>query len=58
MTSITPNAGFLRTVLGKVGVPIIAGTTVGCLLSNTFEPMHGILFAVGLAAEFLSWRLS
>jgi len=56
--SATQRRSFFITILGKIGVPIIAATTVGCLLTQEFDPMHLILFAVGIGIEFVSWRLN
>ena len=44
---------FVWEFVGKVGVPVFAGTLVGCLLSHRLEPMHIVLMAAGLGMMFL-----
>ena len=40
--------GFWWEFVGRVGAPIFAATLVACLLSGEFDPLHGVLMAVGL----------
>ena len=50
-------AQFGVRLISKVGVPILAGTTVGCILSESFDWVHCVLFAAGLGSETLSFWL-
>jgi hypothetical protein len=40
--------GFWSDLAGKVGAPIFAATLVACLLSGSFEMIHGVLIGAGL----------
>ena len=44
---------FVVDLLGKIGVPILAGTTVGCILSGEFHVLHAVLLAAGLGLTYL-----
>jgi hypothetical protein len=35
--------------LGRIGAPIFAATLVGCLLSDQFAFMHGLLLLIGIS---------
>ena len=49
--------GFWWEFVGKIGAPIFAATLVACLLSREFDPLQGILMAVGLGMMGLChWR--
>ena len=43
---------FFVDLLAKVGVPILAGSTVGCILAGEFTLIHGIIMAVGLGLTY------
>ena len=39
---------FWLDLAGKLGPPIVAASLVACLLEGKFEPMHTIVFGVGV----------
>ena len=43
------HTGFWWEFVGKVGAPLFAATLVACLLSGSFEWIHGALMGAGLA---------
>ena len=45
---------FIWEFVGKVGVPIFAGTLVACLLARRLELLHVVLMAAGIGMMLLA----
>ena len=48
--------GFWPDLISKIGVPIFAGTLVGCVLKDDVTWVHGGLLTLGLALIYLGHR--
>ncbi len=49
--------GLVSDLAGRIGPPLLAGTTVACLLMGRFEWLHGVLFLAGVALLVAHYRL-
>ena len=48
---------FVVDMLAKIGVPVFAGTLVGCVLEDDVRVIHIVLLSVGAALMYLGHRL-